>query len=150
MLLLARYTRLVGFSPTVMYTNPRKPACPPGLPECRKHTRSLSSNLARRPPQAPCRTSGADSQAPIGTAWLLPFRHGVRRLASSGSDGVCWKVGRPLALVACLYDTIRQIGYPRFIGLKSKRYAEVHRPTPLRSFWPRRSGPPCRSRAFTY
>ena len=43
---------------------------------------------------------------------------------------------------------IRQIGYPRFIGLKSKRYAEVHRPNPLRSFWPLRSGHPCRFRAF--
>jgi hypothetical protein len=30
-----------------------------------------TSSLARRPPRAPCRTSGADAQAPIGTAWWL-------------------------------------------------------------------------------
>jgi hypothetical protein len=29
------------------------------------------SSLARRPPRAPCRTSGADAQTPIGTAWWL-------------------------------------------------------------------------------
>jgi hypothetical protein len=34
----------------------------------------------------------------------LPFVHEFRRIASSGSDGVSWKVGRPL--VACLDSTI--------------------------------------------
>ena len=31
---------------------------------------------------------------------LLPFAHGFLRIASSGSDDVSWKVGRPRALVA--------------------------------------------------
>ena len=117
---------------------------------------ALSQNLKLRRRASPGVRRGHPHGRPGPTRRLLsalrggwlPFQHGFRRLASSGSDGVCWKVGRPRALVACLYGMIRQIRFPRFIGLKSKRYAEVHRPNPLRSFWPLRSGHPCRLRAF--
>ena len=34
------------------------------------------------------------------------------------------------------------------MDLKLKRYAEIRRPNPRRSFWPLRSGHPCRSRAL--
>jgi hypothetical protein len=81
---------------------------------------------------------------------LLPFAHGFRRLASSGSDGVCWKVGRPRALVACLDITNRSDNICPFIGLGSKRFAEVPRASTLSSFQPLRAGHACHSHAFAY
>jgi hypothetical protein len=81
---------------------------------------------------------------------LLPFAHGFRRLASSGSDGVCWKVGRPRALVACWDSTNRWDNICPFIGLGSKRFAEVPRASPLSSFQPLRAGRACHSHAFAY
>ena len=78
----------------------------------------------------------------------LPFEHGFRRLASSGSDGVSWKVGRPLALVTRSDGIIRPDNICPFIGLGSNRFAEVHGPKPSSSFWPPVAGHMCHSRAF--
>ena len=78
----------------------------------------------------------------------LPFEHGFQRFASSGSDGVSWKVGRPLALVTWSDITNRMDNICPSIGLVSKRFAKAPRASPLSSFQPPRAGHACRSRAF--
>jgi hypothetical protein len=35
------------------------------------HREVITPNLARRPPQGPCRTSGDDPPAPVGVVWWL-------------------------------------------------------------------------------
>ena len=68
----------------------------------------------------------------------------------SGSDGASLKVGRPLALFACWVSTNRWDNICPFIGLGSKRFAEVPRASPLSSFQPLREGRACHSHAFEY
>ena len=101
----------------------------------------ITPNLARRPPRAPCRTSGDDPPAPIGTMWwLAAVSAWISTKPQRLLDGVCWKVGRPRALVACCVSKNWTENICAFSGLESSQQPEVitaERPKLVRRFSPR-------------
>ena len=61
----------------------------------------ITPNLARRPPQGPCRTSGADPPAPVGTAWCVAAVPAwISTKPQRLFDDASWQVGQHLAELA--------------------------------------------------
>ena len=114
---------------TPHFAQTRERGLPPSLPDSPPARDGLNPGA-----QAlwSCPHGGAAPRSPARPC--VPYWSVFARNLLSGSDGASWKVGRPLALFACWVSIIRPDNICPFIGLGSKRFAEVHRPNRSSSF----------------